>query len=53
VLKDVRIPSNYHYVRYLGDVDFRGKTLGEIVVQEIENVQVSKLRDEVTLKNLQ
>jgi radical SAM superfamily enzyme YgiQ (UPF0313 family) len=53
VLKDVRIPSNYHYVRYLGDVDFRGKTLGEIVVQEIENVQGSKLRDEVESKNIQ
>lgn len=39
VLKDVKVPSNYSYVRYLGSQnDWRGKTVGEIIATELETM---------------
>ena len=38
ILKDVRIPENYKYIRYLGSKsDWRGKTVGEVIAGELES----------------
>lgn len=38
VLKDVRIPENYKYIRYLGSKgDWRGRTIGEVFAEELES----------------
>jgi anaerobic magnesium-protoporphyrin IX monomethyl ester cyclase len=39
VLKDVKVPANYRYARYLGKREnIRGSTLGEIIAEELESV---------------
>lgn len=39
VLKNVKIPKDYEYMRYLGTLkDWRGKKLGEVIAAEMENV---------------
>ena len=36
VLKNVRIPKDYKFLRYLGSKsDWRGKTIGEIIAEEL------------------
>ena len=38
VLKDVKIPEDYQYVRYLGTKnDWRAKTIGEVIAAELES----------------
>lgn len=42
VLKNVRIPYDYKYVRYLGSKsDWRGKTIGEVIAEEMESAMNS------------
>jgi radical SAM superfamily enzyme YgiQ (UPF0313 family) len=38
VMKDINIPETYRYMRYLGTKsDWRGKTIGEVIAEEMEN----------------
>ncbi len=38
ILKDVKIPEDYKYIRYLGSkADWRGKTIGEVIAEELES----------------